>query len=162
MWWINFGSQSAGSSDAAGGLITYKQMGLSFFAVFLAPMVYYLYKKAKSLPEYFLAGSYIYLIFFVFPTEIHERYIYPALALLPFAAVKDKKIFWVLIVLTITLFLNNYAVLQTAFPQFASLGFITQYLPLDGGWTKIVSAVNLLLAIYLAIYFIYESFKKAK
>ena len=162
VWWMVNGSTSINMSDAIGSGITFKQLGLTLFAVFLAPAVFYLYKKAKSLSEYFLAGSYIYLLFFVFPTQIHERYLYPAVALLPFAATKDRKIIWILVLISITLFLNNYAVLQATFPQFESLNLLNEYLHLSGSWTKAISLVNVLISIYLALYFIYESFKKTK
>lgn len=162
LWWLLDGSQAIHISDSLGNFVTFKQLGLGLFAAFLVPVIWYLYKKAKTIPEYFLAASYIYLIFFVFPTQIHERYLFPAIALAPFAAVKDKKIFWIYILLTITLFLNNYSVLNSAFPQFEALAKLNTYLDLGGSWTKAVALVNLLIAIYLALYFIYESFKKSK
>ncbi|MFH1855067.1 MAG: hypothetical protein ABH810_01525 [bacterium] len=158
-WWLIFGSSSFSISDTIGQILSYKTIGLSLFVAFLAPAVFYLYKKAKTLPEYFLAASYIYLIFFTFPTQIHERYLYPAIALLPFAAIKNKKIFWVYIVLSVTLFLNNYAVLQSVIPQLKEVASVLN-LPVSSGFTKVISLVNVVVAIYMAFNFIYESFKK--
>jgi len=158
-WWLLFGSSSFSISDTIGQILSYKTIGLCLFAAFLAPAIFYIYKKAKSLPEYFLAASYIYLLFFTFPTQIHERYLYPAIALLPFAAIKNKKIFWVYVILSVTLFLNNYAVLQSVFPQFKEIAS-TLYLPISSSFTKVISLVNVIVAIYMASNFIYESFKK--
>lgn len=158
-WWVFFGEQSNSISDSLGNLVSYKTLGYALFAGFLVPAVYFLYKKAKTLPDYFLVLAYTYILFFDFPTQIHERYIFPALALLPFAAVKSKKLFWVYIALTVTLFLNNYAILQYAFPQFTELAFLN---PVSwvGDWTRIIAIANLAIAVYLAYYFLYETFKQ--
>ncbi len=162
LWWLIDGSKSINISDTIGNVFSSKQVGIGLFAIFVLPMVLYLYKKAKTIPEYFLAASYMYLIFFVFPTQIHERYLFPAIALLPFAAVKDKRILWIYILLSITLLLNNYSVLISAFPQFFALDKINIYLNLGGNWTKLIALVNVVIAAYLALFFIYESFKKNK
>jgi hypothetical protein len=125
----------------------------------MIPGIIWLYKRAKGIADYFLVASYAYIIFFVFPTQIHERYIFPALALLPFAVIKSKKFFWLYLALSVTLFLNNFAILQGAYPQFPILSFLAPG-SWEGSWTQWVAAVNVLIAIYLAGYFIYESFKK--
>jgi len=161
LWWIFFGEQAHSLSDSLGTFISYKNLGFLLFGVFLLPGIYFLYKKAKTLPDYFLVAAYAYILFFVFPTQIHERYLFPALALLPFAAVKSKSLFWVYVVFSITLFINNYAILQYAYPQFPIFSSLA---PENwvGDWTRPVAIVNVLLAIYLAIYFFYESKKKTR
>jgi Gpi18-like mannosyltransferase len=159
-WWVFFGEQAHSISDSLGTVISYKNLGFLLFGAFMLPAIYYLYKKAKDLSDYFLVASYFYIIFFVFPTQIHERYIFPALALLPFAMVKNKSFFWLYLVLSATLFLNNYAILQYAYPQFPVLSFLSPE-SWVGVWTEPIAIANVLIAIYLAIYFIYESYKKS-
>ena len=158
-WWVFFGEQSHTISDSLGSVVSYKSLGYTLFAVFLVPAIYFLYKKAKTTADYFLVVSYSYILFFVFPTQIHERYIFPALALLPFAVVKSRNLFWVYVVLSITLFINNYAILQYAFPQFDALAFLN---PVSwvGDWTRVLAVANVVLAVYLAFYFLYETYKK--
>ncbi|MCX6809339.1 MAG: hypothetical protein NTZ65_01110 [Candidatus Berkelbacteria bacterium] len=155
IWWLMNGSKSFGLSDVAA-----KPIGMALFAAFLIPGVYYLIKKASKLPQVFLVLSYVYLIFFVFPTEIHERYLYPAVVFAAIAAILSKRIFGVYLILSATLFLNCYAVLQTIFPQFQSVIPISGNL-LAGNWTIIVAAANVLVAIYLSLYLTNEVFKRS-
>jgi len=158
-WWLFFGEQSHTISDAIGTLVTYKNLGFLLFGGFLIPAVLFLYKKARTLPDYFLVLAYIYIIFFNFPTQIHERYIFPALALLPIAVIRDKRLLWSYILLSITLFVNNYAILQYAYPQFPVFNFLVPE-SWVGDWTKVIAAANVGLVIYLAFYLSYEAYKK--
>jgi len=148
-WWMLYGPEAFSLSDGT-GVTSSKFQGLIMFITFLAPALYYLKAQAKRLPELFLITSYSYLIFFVFLTQMHERYLYPAVALLPFAILSSKKVPAIYIILTVTLFINCFAVMQTVFPQFHFL-FLDSF-ALMGQWTKIIGAVNVLTAIYLALY----------
>jgi hypothetical protein len=74
-------------------------------------------------------------------------------------AIIDKKIFWIYLVLTVTLFLNVFAVMQSVYTQFgqylASFGNL-----LTGEWTRVIALLNLIVAIYFASYFFNESTNK--
>jgi hypothetical protein len=149
-WWALYGSQAFSMGDQLGSVTT-KTQGFVLFAIFLAPAIYYLKSRAKKLPELFLVTSYSYLIFFTFLTQMHERYLYPAVALLPFAILANKKVPIIYIVLSVTLLVNCFVIMEGAFPQF-SFSFL-QNVNLVGDWTKVIGLVNVMVAIYLALYF---------
>lgn len=153
-WWMLYGSKAFSTPDSVGD-ISVKVQGLTLFVASLAPAIYYLKNKSRSQAQLFLLTSYAYLVFFTFLTQMHERYLYPAVALLPFAIMANKKVPLIYFVLTLTLLLNCFAVLQGAFPQF-NYAFLEQ-VNLLGDWTRAVGAVNVIVAIYLAIYFTLSS-----
>lgn len=149
-WWLLYGTQSFALSDSL-GTISLKMQGLVMFAAFISPAIYFLKARAKDPSDLFLATSYFYLVFFTFLTQMHERYLYPAVALLPFAVLNYKKAPAVYLILSATLFINCFVVLQTAFPQFF-YNFLYR-IDLMGDWTRLVGAINVAIAVYLALYF---------
>lgn len=159
IWWLLHGSLSWGIMDNGPQVLNFKNTGLILLAVFETPAIIYLFLKAKKLPEILLVVAYSYLVFFVFPTEIHERYLYPAVALLAIPAILNKRILIAYIALSVTHFLNVFAVLQSVYPQFGSFIFKSGNL-LNADWTRAVALINLIVTIYIAIYFIDESAKK--
>lgn len=159
IWWLLHGAQSWSIMDNRSQALNYKNIGLILLVVFETPAIIYLFLKAKKLPEVLLVVAYSYLVFFTFPTEIHERYLYPAVALLTIPAILNRRILIAYITLTVTHFLNIFAVLQSVYPQFGSY-FAKSGNLLNGSWTVAVALLNLIVAIYLAICFINESFKK--
>lgn len=89
-------------------LFAYALFGLSY------PYASALYIKARRPSAIFMAGATLIMLICAFGPMIHERYAFPALALLAMAFVceKDKRILYALAALTITLFLNQILVLQ--------------------------------------------------
>jgi Gpi18-like mannosyltransferase len=158
VWWLIFSNNSWNIPDTTRWIISYKLIGLILFAIFSLPALFYLRKRKTNLPENLLVLSYFYLMFFVFPTEIHERYLYYSLAFLAIPAILNWKIFAIYIILTVTLFFNCYFVLQAVYPQFSYLhgNFLGTIYPV------IISYINVIIAIYLAFYFIYEAIKSSK
>ena len=155
-WWLLHGASSWNVLDTAmAGGLSYKSLGLVLFAIFETPAIIYLFSKVKKIPEVLLVLAYTYLVFFIFPTEIHERYLYPAVAFFAFAAILNKNIFWIYLILTVTFLLNVFAVLQSVYHQFPFL----QYNLLPGDWTQVVAAVNVVICVYLGIYLFYETLK---
>ena len=51
------------------------------------------------------------LAFFVLPTRVHERYLFPVFALLPLVAVVDRRWLWATLVLVVASFVNLHGVL---------------------------------------------------
>ncbi len=84
--------------------LSYYQLGILLFAIFYVVILYSLRKKAngQSLMEKF---SLLMLVFYMLPTRMHERYMYFALALLPFAYGKTKyaKVFYGLLLTTFSI-----------------------------------------------------------
>jgi Gpi18-like mannosyltransferase len=155
IWWGIFGRHSWDLMDNI-GIPTDKLIGLGMFGLFEIPAFIYLFLKARRLSDILLVVSYSYLIFFVFPTEIHERYLFPAVALMAIPAIKNWKILLAYIVISATFLVNVFAVLQSVYPQF---GFL-QFNLLDQSWTRYISWANLIMCLFLAIYLYDESFKK--
>jgi len=157
LWWALHGISSWNIQDTAQVTgLTYKSLGLVLFAIFEIPAILYLIYKAKKIPEILLVVAYSYLAFFIFPSEIHERYLYPAVALFAIPAILNKNIFWVYLILTATFLSNVFAVLQSVYPQFPFLN----YNLLNGTWTQYVSLINVLVCVYLGVYLFYESVKR--
>jgi len=170
IWWLIHGANSWNIQDNAAILLNPKNTGFILLILFEIPALIYLYhvrddhsnvvnKKARDLPKVLLVLAYSYLIFFIFPTEIHERYLYPAVALLAIPAILDKRVFLIYIILTVTFFVNAFTVLQSVYPQFGSYiaGFGNL---LIGDWTRLIALLNLIVVIYFATYFFNESAKK--
>jgi Gpi18-like mannosyltransferase len=148
MWWFIFGKGAWNVKDTVTAVLSYRKEGMLLFGIFAIPAIVYLLSRKRKVAEALLALSYIYLIFFIFPTEIHERYMYPAVAFMGIPAILNWRIFFVYSMLSITFFANIFAVLQTVYPQF---GFLTFDL-LSGDWTRVVAFVNLITAIYVMIF----------
>ncbi|MDQ3937486.1 MAG: hypothetical protein M3253_02255, partial [Chloroflexota bacterium] len=66
------------------------------------------------------------LCFFVLPTRVHERYLFPAFALLPLLAVVDRRWLWATIALSVASFINLHGILTIelyATPNLVGLPF---------------------------------------
>ncbi len=147
-WWLTYGHRSWDIQDTAKAIISFKSIGLALFALSIIPAILYL-RKAKKAEDLALVMGYVYLAFFVFPTQIHERYLFPAVALLAFAPLVDKKFFYPYIALVATFLVNIFAVLQSVYPQFIFL----RYNLLAGDWTRIIAAINVGICLYLFAWF---------
>lgn len=75
----------------------------------LAPFLLAL-RRQRQPQALFLAGSYLVFSFFMLPVAIHERYLYPLLALLAPMAVLEKRWAVLYAALSVTLFLNLFAI----------------------------------------------------
>jgi Gpi18-like mannosyltransferase len=60
-----------------------------------------------------LVAIFLAMAFFVLPTRVHERYLFPVFALLPLLAVLDRRWLWATVVLSIASFINLHGVLTT-------------------------------------------------
>jgi hypothetical protein len=60
-----------------------------------------------------VALAFLSLAFFILPTRVHERYLFPVFALLPILAVLDRKWLWATVALALASFMNLHAVLTT-------------------------------------------------
>jgi len=154
-WWALFGQRSWDIKDIVGAPLSFRKEGFVLLGIFSIPVLTYLLYKKRKLEEAILALAYLYLAFFVFPTEIHERYLYPAVAFLSIAALTSKKVFAVYLVLSIVFLVNVFAVLQTYYPQF---GF-AQIDLLRGTWSRGVALVSVAACLYLAAHLIFVSFQ---
>jgi Gpi18-like mannosyltransferase len=74
--------------------LSYKTVGLSAFALFVLALMVVMWRQAAQ-PLEFVWATTLLLGFFMLPTQVHERYLYPAVVLALFAAAQDKRL-WIL------------------------------------------------------------------
>ncbi len=107
------------SQDEIFIFMSYKNWGTLFiFATVVVSAIFCLKNKEKE-SRYYLAGGFIVVSVFMLSARMHERYMYPAMALLLIvAAIKRKRAYYIAYgCLSIVLFLNECHVLFTYDPQ---------------------------------------------
>ena len=62
-----------------------------------------------------LAAAYLCLAFFILPTRVHERYLFPVFAFLPLLAIMDRRYMVATLALSVSAFVGLHAVLSTPF-----------------------------------------------
>lgn len=155
-WWALYGKDTWNIVDSSGAP-SFKNIGLALFLFFEIPALVFFFRKCRDLGSLLLVVSYSYLIFFVFPSEIHERYMFAAVALMAIPALKYPKVLLPYLIITATFTANVFVVLQSTYYPYE---FLRHYL-MDGSWTRIVSLINIAVVFYLACYLYAESFKKS-
>ncbi len=91
----------------------YKVWGTLFIILTVAVSAYYCMRNKEKESKYYLTGAFIVTTVFMLSVRMHERYMYPALALLLLTAAVKRKYNYVLAFafLSIVQFLNAYHVL---------------------------------------------------
>jgi Gpi18-like mannosyltransferase len=107
LWWAFLGDQAVGIQDSAGwGLFSYRAIGfLLFFAAAFAGIAF-LFKSKPSLENTMLFCGWLFLAFFLLPTQMHERYLYYGVVLLALPAMKSRLLVAAYLVLNVVLYLN--------------------------------------------------------
>ncbi|MCW4018217.1 MAG: glycosyltransferase family 39 protein [Candidatus Bathyarchaeota archaeon] len=93
------------------------QLGWIMFAAVTVFTLYFTHKRLGSLGTnkelvVVFAAFVLFFAFFMFPTRIHERYLFPAMAMLALMVPFLKKVRPLYVVLTATCFVNQFYVLQ--------------------------------------------------
>lgn len=124
--------------------LNYNTWGLIFILLVTA-FTGYLYLKGKISGLPFIGGAVMISGVFVLSSRMHERYLYPVLALLllAFIYIKDKRLLYLFAAFTLTISLNTHSVLF----RMISSGY--PHVPANDGLLTIVSLINVLLFIYL-------------
>ena len=94
-------------------------------------------------------GGLLFILLYVFGVKMHERYLFPALMLLASAWIlqKDRRILYILILYTFTVFMNEGIVLDNSI----RLGSENGHLLKDTVWiADVISLLNILGAVYAA------------
>lgn len=92
-------------------------------------------------------GGLLFILLYVFGVKMHERYIFPALLLLSFAWVlnRDRRILYVILFFTFTLFTNEWIVLDNSIRLGSELGHLNN----DTVWfADLISILNIIGSIY--------------
>lgn len=91
----------------------YKTWGTIFIVLTVAVSAYYCIRNKENESKYYLSGAFIVTSVFMLAVRMHERYIYPALALLLITAAVKRNYKYVLafVFLSVVHFMNAYHVL---------------------------------------------------
>jgi len=124
-------------------------LGWTLFGAFAVFVLYFLNKRFKVSGDYLAVFSafMLFFAFFMFPTRIHERYLFPAISVLALMFPLIKKVRPLYMALTATLLINEAYVLywlNKSYPNAAP--------NLTGDPIVVaVSAINLLMLVYASI-----------
>lgn len=129
-------------------IFSYGEWGWTSFVLLclgLTPLLYYLYNRAKNSNVLFIAALVQSVGTFVLWTRMHERYLFPAvaLALIAYIYIKDIRILALFGGLSITAFINTQVVLSQM--------LLTDYphIDPDNPVLLLVSLANVLLLVFL-------------
>jgi hypothetical protein len=92
------------------GGVTYKAAGLLMFAVFVLLLMVVMWRHYEEKREFVWAAA-LYMGFFMLPTQVHERYLYPAAVLLLVGAAQDANLWPIASGVALTFTYNILAVL---------------------------------------------------
>jgi Gpi18-like mannosyltransferase len=98
-WPDTFGRKDA---QVVMGLVTAKQLGMAIFALFLAFVLFGLWRRPSTNSFLFAAGLSAYA-FYMLPTEMHERYILPACTLFALIAVRGGGLVYLAVLIPATI-----------------------------------------------------------
>jgi hypothetical protein len=122
------------------GNFTYKQAGLAIFGVFVLLSMLGTWHDALERRELVWAAA-LFLGFFMLPTQVHERYIYPAAVLALLAAAQDRRL-WVIAGALAWTFTYNVLSVAVAY-RWPAITLGAQFLALP------TAAVNIVLLVVL-------------
>lgn len=92
-------------------------------------------------------GGLLYILLYVFGVKMHERYIFPALLLLAsaWALLKDRRILYLLILFSLTVFVNEGIVLENSIRLGADYGHLNSDTTI---YADVISLMNVAGAVY--------------
>ncbi|WP_162515321.1 glycosyltransferase 87 family protein, partial [Paenibacillus pinistramenti] len=131
-------------SSAAFILFSYHTWGF-IFIVLTTAFSWLIYSKMRTREAAFLAALFQIAGVFTFSSSMHERYLFPAVALAFCAYVffKDKRLLWLAAGLSFTVFANIFSVLYGATGRTGTPSYTYSM--------QLISLVNVVLVLWLAI-----------
>ncbi|MEH6586191.1 MAG: NPCBM/NEW2 domain-containing protein [Halioglobus sp.] len=147
-WWLISGGTARDVLDTGYfyGLLSYKSIGLIMLGLLFALLIHHLNKKPLSEKKIYLCCALAFFGFFMLPTQMHERYILPALPFLLLASSESKSLKVVYALLSASIFFNLFVVLARTYPDnYPGLSALW----LDSQIDIVISVVNVLLFSYL-------------
>lgn len=114
------------------------------FIVLTTLFAWFLYIKGKSRELPLIASIILITGVFVLSSKMHERYLYPAMALsiIAFIFNKDKRLLWFYAGSTVTGFINTYAVFKLSLDS-------VYWVPANDWILRLTSLANLLILFYI-------------
>lgn len=126
-------------------IFSYNTWGYIFLVLISFGITPLLYFKSKNSDIVYLASLVQAIGLFVFWSRMHERYMFPAvaLALLAFIYIKDIRLMGIFALSSLTVFVNSQAVLE----RMMAIGY--PHIPADDLVLRIVSFLNVILFVFL-------------
>ena len=96
-------------------------------------------------------GGLLFILLYVFGVKMHERYIFPALLLLASAWVlsRDRRILYVTLLFSFTLFMNEYIVLDNSIRLGSELGHLNRDTVWFADFLSVLNIIGSLYAVWL-------------
>ena len=107
LWELIFGDESMhvpGSATVAG--FSYHTLGLALFLFTALCAILSFWRSRQTFENVMLFTGWIYLAFFLFPTEIHGRFLYYGVVLLALPALRNKMLLGAYVTLSVILYFN--------------------------------------------------------
>lgn len=158
IWWplTNGEYTTMPDTDKLFNVIPYFYIGLFlFFIAYLFAIITLYYKNDKFMT--YLASSFIAFAFFMLPTQIHERYLFPVFAILVMIVWRNRRLLAIYLILSLMFFANIFYVL------IQEKGGQSILQALEGGvkwphwltqnYGTIINVVIFIYFIYLIIYY---------
>lgn len=144
--------------------ISLKFIGLSLLAFYLLFVLYSLWKKPTK-ERMVLAAASMAFAFFMLPTQIHERHLFPFFVLLLMYYLLTKRFFWTYIIISLNYLINLIVLFGPSKGSivFYQIGWIIEKITSITTLNQlgiIVSAINLVLFINFSYSGIFEGLKK--
>jgi Gpi18-like mannosyltransferase len=170
LWWIIGGKESPSISDAqriGNAVMSYHDIGLLIFGVITLLILWKLWRDLHRKPAadpaqaIFLAATLEMTAFYLFPTQMHERYILPAIITFGALCIRKPGTWWLYGGFSLSVFVSLASTLQAAYP--GSLGIFGRFFPQGREETYILSGLFLLIFFILLFWtkdrrFIFVSF----
>ena len=131
------------ASDTQGlAFLNLNMLGWIMFGAAAVFTLYFVHKRYNASPElYVIFAAFVLLFaFFMLPTRMHERYMFPVISMLALMFPFMKKTRWLYVVLTITTFINQAYVLYW---------LNVSYIESGGQWSKNLNGDPVVLAVSL-------------
>jgi Gpi18-like mannosyltransferase len=141
LWWLVTGGASRSDLDALLGPLSHRSAGLALVGGVALLVCLALLRRADG-PARAEGAAVTALAFFLLPTQIHERYLFFALAFLAMRAASDRRLLAPYLILVTTATLNILGTLS-GFSQAATAAIAPSPLPFA------IAVVNLLALVFL-------------
>lgn len=161
--------------------ISHKVLGLVFFSLaYAGALAYYVLKKREDSEDenriILHASAWIMIAFFLFPTRMHERYLYSGLFLLLGSALIQKRLVWPFVLYSVTFLLNllyelpghgKEAMNKLGFPPlFSNINLFldgkhSQYWLGDIVWYKVLAVLNIVIFAWILFVLLAEPLQEA-
>jgi len=153
-FWMLFKGQTTFDKDLIFGL-SYRNWGLILVLIFQAIAIFLVLKNKKD-PFWLYFGSFFaYFATFLFGTRMHERYLIPSLIFLTTSLIWEKKLWRLLFVLSLCVFINTYYIYWRCWQGNLNNDPLFVWVPKND---KIAISISILtlLSFFYSLFFIYE------